>query len=142
SEFLQATGDDLRDVPARPIRLYFLHAWEQAVTPVEDRELVEQALGGPDTTMRIRRLRRVELFDDFGSATPQTCGEAFRLLLDRLEGEGGEYDWNSGELRSRGRLQLTFAGDGDDDPCTPDPPAQYLGTENETLRLMLTGPRS
>ena len=40
--------------------LVYLHGWHQAVTSVEDQEFRERALGGPDTTTRWRRTRRLE----------------------------------------------------------------------------------
>lgn len=121
------------------VRLYYLHAWEQVVTAAEDQELLEQSLAGPDTMVRVRRMRRVEISQLPNAALPPAnCDEAFSSFVAGFE--NGDYDYTNGELRSRGRLQLLFVEGSDDDPCTPDPPGQYLGTENQTLRVMLTDP--
>jgi len=39
--------------------LVYLEGWQQAVSDIEDSELLEAALGGPDTGVRIRNMRRV-----------------------------------------------------------------------------------
>ena len=62
--------------------LVYLRGWEQCVTAVEDSELRERALGGPDTSVRIRRMRRVEVLP----GVPTCCGEAFAVLKTKLEG--------------------------------------------------------
>jgi hypothetical protein len=137
SDFLQLK--DQLQVPFEEFRrqLYYLRAWEQCITSVEDDELLERALGGPDTTVRIRRMRRVEAAliseEDFGD-----CTGVFASQIQKLGGDNSEFDPTTGELRSKGRLQIAFQRAADDDPCTPDPPSQYLGTENQTIKIMLS----
>jgi hypothetical protein len=41
--------------------LIYLEAWLQPVSAVEDNELFEVALGGPDTSTRMRLMRRVQV---------------------------------------------------------------------------------
>ena len=121
---------------------YYLNAWEQSVTAVEDEELLERGLGGPDTSVRVHRMRRVEVLSDLG-ADITSSPLAFDELIRRLESANGSFDRNTGELRSTARLQLTFEQpleDGPCPPCDPTPGPQYTGSEDETLRIMLTGP--
>jgi hypothetical protein len=134
-DFLQMTGADFDKVTPT---LYYLEAWEQPVTAVEDEELQDRALGGPDTMVRVRRFRRVKLLALQNGVT--TCREAFNQLVDLLEQDGSIFNCNTSELESPGRLQLVFQSGSQNDLCTPDPPAQYLGTENQTLRIMQTDP--
>src|SRR5690606_37842531 len=54
--------------------------WEQTVSAVEDPELVEQALGGPDTSARLRRMHRVYVRED----SVDGCGAAFADLVAEL----------------------------------------------------------
>jgi hypothetical protein len=136
-DFLQITPDDLQQ--SSPT-LYYLEAWEQPVTAVEDEELQDRALGGPDTMVRTRRFRRVRLLGLQNGVT--TCREGFNQLVNLLQQDGSIFDCNTSELQSAGRLQLVFQAGSGNDPCTPDPPAQYLGTENQTLRIMLADPGS
>ncbi|MEE8523614.1 MAG: hypothetical protein V3T72_06750, partial [Thermoanaerobaculia bacterium] len=120
--------------------LVYLRGWEQCVTSVEDSEFLETALGGPDTTTRIRRMRRAEVLTD----VPDTCATAFAELQERLteapEGDPHVFDGSSCELLSKARLTVGF-GEGDpDDPCKPKAQQGYLGANNQTLRVMLTAP--
>jgi hypothetical protein len=41
--------------------LVYLRGWEHCVSAVEDREVLEYALGGPDTSVFRRRQRRIEV---------------------------------------------------------------------------------
>ncbi|HEY7371220.1 MAG TPA: DUF6519 domain-containing protein [Polyangia bacterium] len=134
-DFLQMSADDLDPGSSGQTALYYLEAWEQPVTAVEDEELLDRALGGPDTMVRMRRFRQVKLL---GVPEDTSCPQAFDQLIDSLEADGrATFDCNTSELASNGRLQLVFQAGSDGDPCTPDPPAQYLGTENQALRIML-----
>jgi hypothetical protein len=45
----------------------YLEVWQQPVTAVEDRELREIALGGPDTSVRMRTMRRVRVLPNMAS---------------------------------------------------------------------------
>jgi hypothetical protein len=156
--FLQMTADDLpgvvalpdpyhrlTDVQYPPFRyLYYLNGWEQAVTSAEDEEFLERGLGGPDTSVRIRRMRRVQVHE-ITDPTINTCSRAFQdLVSKKLEaGFNAELDPATGELRSRAKLRLEFQqpDTGEDcPPCNPDPGALYVGNENQALRIMLTDP--
>src|SRR5262249_41073067 len=108
------------------------------VTAVEDQEIREVMLGGPDTSVRVRRMRRVQVFTDL--AASEDCGQAFRELTDSLLDDNATFDPVSGELKSDGRLQLVLQhGDAPDrgGPCAPTF-RRYLGAENATLRILLT----
>jgi hypothetical protein len=137
-DFLQATDDDMVALQLGNRTLLYLDVWEQDVTAVEDDEILEGALGGPDTTVRVRRFRRVLPFLITDSA--DTCSDAFQEAITALETQNATFDCQTSELQSNGRLKLVFQEGSTGDPCTPDPPAQFLGTENETLRIMLTSP--
>jgi len=136
---------------AGPFRnLYYLHAWEQAVTEIEDEEVLEVALGGRDTSTRTRRMRQVAIFSDFEAT--DAADTAWRRLLAELQADGSTYDANSGELLSPGRLQLSFI----DDPevldqlavarqcrdCNPDPGTSFLAADNATIQIRLTSPNT
>jgi hypothetical protein len=113
--------------------LVYLQGWEQCVTMIEDSELRERALGGPDTSVRIRRMRRVEVLAD----VPGTCSAAFDALKQKLNAPmTPEY-----ELASKARLTVVpNPGDITDDPCKPAVPGGYLGADNQTIRVQLTAP--
>lgn len=139
------------EAPAPPVNLeadevrydlVYLRGWEQCVSAVEDSELLERALGGPDTSVRVRRMQRVEILPDVAD----TCAEAFDRLTQQLTaGEAGEplhsLDERTCELQSAARLSVTFDLDGlAEDPCRPAVSSGYLGADNQTMRIQLTTP--
>jgi hypothetical protein len=136
-DFLQATKDDLKGLVAEVHSFFYLEAWEQEISAIEDEEILEHALGGPDTTVRVRRFRRVCTVAGIRSGI--SCAEAFHEHMQLLESsQNSTFNCRTSELESNARLQLQFQSGSDNDPCTPDPPTQYLGTENQTIRIMLT----
>ena len=138
-DFLQAGISDLAGLLPGAHSLFYLEAWEQEVSAIEDEEILERALGGPDTTVRVRRFRRVRTVGGLRSGI--SCAKAFREQMEALEkDQNSTFDCQTSELVSKGRLQLVFQPGSDGDPCTPDPPTQYLGTENQAIRIMLTKP--
>ncbi len=50
----------------------YLEVWQQPVTAVEDDELREVALGGPDTSVRLRTMRRVRVLPNVGTESCST----------------------------------------------------------------------
>jgi hypothetical protein len=143
SDFLEM-GRDINDLPSTdeapvdPISLlFYLNGWEQCVSAIEDGEVLERALGGPDTSVRIRRMRRVQVFRSYSS----DCDEAFEELAQALEAQNATLDRETGELKSDGRLQLDFIGGDAEEtcaPCAPSPGGRYLGAENQAIRVMMT----
>ena len=155
---------DLGNLPARPsvadltnadgsfkVRhdLVYLRGWEQCVTAVEDSELRERALGGPDTSVRMRRMRGIEVLPnvDLDLTSGNFCAEAFARLRAQLTapregddtGEPHLFDDANCELRSKAKLTVTFGGAGiTEDPCKPAVTAGFLGAENQTIRVQLT----
>jgi hypothetical protein len=143
-DFLQMGAADIPPPPENaddPVRLlYLLNAWEQDVGVVEDREFREPALGGSETSVRVRRMRRVEV-----KSVPagRDCAEAFNEIMFAAGNGNTVFQTRTGELASTGRLQLIF------DPtvtgtscfdCNPTQAGPYLGADNQTLRVMLTDP--
>jgi hypothetical protein len=132
------------DLPAGGVRrdLVYLRGWEQCVTAVEDSELRERALGGPDTSVRVRRMRRVEVLTD----VPDGCAAAFSALTQRLSapvapdnGPSHTFDPLNSELKSKARITVVAnPADITEDPCKPAVPGGYLGADNQTIRVQLT----
>lgn len=143
ADWLQIDAD-LGNLPARPsladlanedgfrVRadLVYLRGWEQCVTAVEDSELRERALGGPDTSVRMRRMRRIEVLPDVLDTTipRDICADTFAKLKVQLAapregdntGESHFFDDANCELRSKATLTVTFGGQGiTDDPVSP-----------------------
>jgi hypothetical protein len=130
---VDATADNLPSLPTQErYDLVYLKGWEQCVTAIEDSELREQALGGPDTSVRVRRMRRVEVLTD----VPDSCAEAMAALEQRLS---ASIDKSSCELTSKVRLTVEFHPDEiPEDPCIPAVEQGYIGADNQAIRVQLT----
>ncbi|MFI0848328.1 DUF6519 domain-containing protein [Mesorhizobium sp. IMUNJ 23232] len=107
---------------------------EQPVSGSEDGEIVEAALGGPQPSARMRRMRRVRVL----TATPDNCPDAFDAVLASL---GGTFNRQSCELVSNRRLSVGFQPlNIPPDPCSPRNKSGYLGAENETIQVRVIAP--
>ncbi len=114
----------------------WLEVWQQPVTAVEDKELIEAALGGADTSARVRTMRRARVLRGVGDVD---CADAWTQLLASLAAEGTI----NGELELVPDARLTVAPDGTSgtaDLCTPPVNGGYLGAENQAIRVQITGP--
>ena len=138
------TAPTAADLAAGPrTDIVYLRGWEQSVTSIEDQEFRERALGGPDTTVRVRRMRRVQVL---ANATAANCGAARTALrtflaAPRTGDTGGphSFDATGTELLSKARLTVGFAATGTDaDPCKPRTVRGFLGAENQAIRVQLT----
>jgi hypothetical protein len=122
------TAADLAGGPRHD--LVWLEAWEQCVTATEDSEILERALGGPDTTARLRRMRRIHVTAN----TAADCAAAFAGL-------GVAVDPQTGAVLSPTRLTVGFDPAGvTEDPCKPATRAGFLGADNQTFRVQVTAP--
>jgi hypothetical protein len=121
-------------------QLTYLHGWQQSVTATEDQEIRERALGGIDTSVRVRRMARVQVRE----VASDDCAAAWEEVLAQIEAEqGGAFDDTGHELLSPARLRVTFVpGEALDPcaPCAPDDVGRYLGANNQTIRIMLAAP--
>jgi hypothetical protein len=128
------------DRPATPggqrFDLAYLETWQQPVSAIEDSELLEVALGGPDTSTRIRNLRRVRVLPGVANGD---CNDAWAALLTSLASQGTlnkEF-----ELVPDARLRVEPDGTtGTADLCSPPVPGGYLGAENQAIRVQIVGP--
>lgn len=78
--------------------------------------LLEHALGGPDTTTRVRRLRRVR-FAELPMEGELSCSAFPEVVGEVL---GGAFDPATHEVRSDVRLRLEpVDGEASADPCAP-----------------------
>jgi hypothetical protein len=115
--------------------LVYLQAWRQPVCAVEDRSLFEVALGGTDTTTRLRNMRRVNIFPNTDSAECAVSWKAFRedLKAKQLGTVNSAY-----ECIPNTKLSVSFTtGDPAEDLCTPSITGGYLGAENQAIRVQL-----
>ncbi len=115
--------------------LVYMEAWQQAISATEDSSLFEVALGGPDTTTRLRNMRRVKLASGIGFCQ---CIDAWEQLktnfaTNNLGKINADY-----ERIADNKLRVTFANNAlPEDLCTPNAAGGYLGAENQAIRVQL-----
>ncbi|WP_433796239.1 DUF6519 domain-containing protein [Actinoplanes sp. CA-252034] len=132
-DWLQQPAAERPDLAAERIDAVYLEVWEQPVTAVEDAELTEIALGGPDTSVRMRLMRRVRVLPGVGTENCATAWTAVRAALGTLSDDH--------ELLSTGLLTVGFepnAGSGGN-LCSPSAQDGYLGAENQAIRVEIGG---
>jgi hypothetical protein len=128
------------DMPAPPaglnrFDLVYLEAWQQALSAVEDSELFEVALGGPDTSARMRQMRRVRVAS--GTAVGD-CHQDWATLTAQWAAAGlGTFDPANAELVVDTKLKIGFEPGVSDDLCSPPVAGGYLGAENQAIRVQL-----
>ncbi|HVR47476.1 MAG TPA: DUF6519 domain-containing protein [Candidatus Binatia bacterium] len=115
--------------------LAYVEAWEQPVTAVEDSEIYERALGGPDTSTRLRMMRRVHLFADGGAS--QTCHDAWGALSKSWFNAGLGTIGPGGERKVDTTLTVGFTGGVSGDLCNPPVAGGYLGADNQAIRVQI-----
>jgi hypothetical protein len=102
----------------------FIEAWQQSVTSVEDEELIEKALGGVDTSTRIRTCHRIRI--------KQVEKNAGCNIIDEIKNE-----WKQ---KHSGQLTVDFTEETNDNGlCSAGAGGRYLGAENQAIRVQITG---
>jgi len=119
--------------------LIYLHLIEQEVSAVEDSDLKDVALGGPDTAQRTRILRRIERL-----AVPSLdCGEALKQAIQQWNAAGLDLLPKSLRLIPQAMLKVGFDPTGTaPDPCDPTVQGGFLGALNQLIRIQISGSTS
>jgi hypothetical protein len=113
----------------------WLDVWQQPVSAVEDKELFEAALGGADTSARIRTMRRARVLSNVGDVD---CAAAWTQLLTSLKPQGTI----NGDFELVPDSSLKVEPDGTkttEDLCSPPVNGGYLGAENQAIRVQIVG---
>lgn len=98
--------------------LAYLDVWEAEISALDDPEIREIALGGPDTARRMKTMWQVRLLPgDF------TCAQGPDALANAKPKSTGKLAAHTAPLQ------------GDTDPCHLPPTAGYLGMENQLYRV-------
>ncbi|HTJ46389.1 MAG TPA: DUF6519 domain-containing protein [Kofleriaceae bacterium] len=128
----QTSADRAGPVPDRT-DLVYVEAWQQPVTAIEDGELFEVALGGPDTSTRLRTMWRVQL----AQAKGPDCPSAWKTQVASWAAQGlGTVD-ETGERVTDAMMSVDYFQGQAGDLCTPAITGGYLGAENQTIRVQL-----
>jgi hypothetical protein len=112
----------------------FLRVFEQEVSAVEDPDLLDVSLGGPDTSQRIRlmvQLHRIPL-----SATDPAT--ALAAATGAFAGQGLRLDTTTMELFQHIQLKVGLPATAvSSSPCDPIDQGGYLGPDNQLIRIQI-----
>jgi hypothetical protein len=124
------------EIPDQPHELVYLLAREQEVSAVEDRALRDVALGGPDTSQRLRILQRV-IRHPTGAATWEV---AWGDVIDQhWIPDGFRPDRDTRRLEPEALLQVK--GDPANGGEKPVDQGTYLGPDNQLIRVQIARER-
>lgn len=118
--------------PSKPVsEVISLRLFEQEVGAVEDPDLLDVALGGPDTTQRVRLMRRVE------RSAGDKCTDAAKDWKEK----GFSLDPETMRLHPEAALKVTFpTPPSTANPCDPVASGGYLGAVNQLIRVESRNP--
>jgi hypothetical protein len=129
---------DLSTLPNSPPvdEFVYLSLREQEVSAVEDPELKDVALGGPDTAQRTRLLQRIVRVACNGT----DCGTGLSAAETHWQSEGLYFDPDDMRLRSWSTLEVGFSDQAQaPNPCQPQAQGGYLGPDNQLIRVQISG---
>jgi hypothetical protein len=123
-----ATQTDYPSPPPFPTSgtvIVYLDVWERTITALQDPDLLEVALGGPDTTTRTKTVWQVKLVDVSSVETNVTCSTSASALAP----------WEHVIQRSAAQLTTGLGQSGSSGPCALNPNTGYTGMENQLYRV-------
>jgi hypothetical protein len=114
----------------------YLYLREQEVSAVEDQDLKDIALGGPDTAQRTRLLQRFVRV----SCDAATCASGLSAAQTQWQDEGLQFDSSTMRLQSSAGLQVSFSSPGQNQgPCQPQAQGGYVDYDNQLIRVQISG---
>lgn len=115
----------------------YLHLLELEVSATEDPDLLDVALGGIDTTQRLRLLRRVRR----QSVEATGCIGAWASLVTSALAEGLVFDADNMQFLPQVKLKAGFTQTSTStDPCDPIATGGFLGPDNQVIRVQIAPP--
>lgn len=103
--------------------LIYLDVWERHITAIEDPDIREVALGGPDTTTRVKTIFQLKIVPDVEA---KNCKQNI---------EGWPPEAGKGRLTTRAEADAAS-----DQPCIIEPGGGYRGLDNRLYRVEIHTP--
>jgi hypothetical protein len=133
-DWLEQTAADRQTPNDGRVDLVYLEAWQQPVTAIEDAELFEPALGGPDSSTRLRTMWRVRVRPEVAG---DDCPETFQTLIAQWTAQNLGVVDSTHERVVDATLKVEYKPGQKGDLCSPAIASGYLGAENQTIRVQL-----
>ena len=102
--------------------LAYIRVWRQEVTALDDPRIREVALGGPDTSIRLKTVWQVRLLKVTPPGSPPSCSDAFP-------------EWVTETAAGTGLLNVRAAAVDKTKPCSIPPQSGFRGLENQLYRV-------
>jgi hypothetical protein len=116
----------------------YLFLREQEVSAVEDSDLKDIALGGPDTAQRTRLVQHVVRLETTGT----DCPSALTAAQTTWATQGFALN-DDCSVASFARLQVGFVPPSTmPTPCDPTAQSGYLGADNQLIRVQVSDPKA
>jgi hypothetical protein len=113
----------------------YLYLREQEVSAVEDPDLADVALGGPDTAARTRLLQHIVRVGCEGT----DCATGLNAAEAQWASQGLYFNSSTMQLQSQGTLLVSFSNQGQSTPCQPEAQGGYLDPDNQLIRVQIAG---
>ncbi|HSZ60716.1 MAG TPA: DUF6519 domain-containing protein [Terriglobales bacterium] len=114
----------------------YLYLREQEVSAVEDQDLKDIALGGPDTAQRTRLLQRFVRVACGGS----DCASGLTAAETQWATLGLTFDSDTMRLKSSSTLEVSFLNPAQNQtPCQPQASGGYVDPDNQLIRVQIAG---
>jgi hypothetical protein len=129
----------LHSLPGSPFaanEFVYLYLREQEVSAVEDQDLKDVALGGPDTAQRTRLLQRFVRLPCDGT----TCAAGLIAAEAQWAQQGLTFEPHTMRLKSSSTLLVGFvAAQQSQTPCQPQAQGGYVDPDNQLIRVQIAG---
>ena len=113
----------------------YLFLREQEVSAVEDSDLKDIALGGPDTAQRTRLIQHIVRHKTAGTDCPTSLKD---VQANWWNPNGYQLNPNDMRVESFGRLEVGFVNTATSSPCDPVAQGGYLGADNQLIRVQIS----
>ena len=113
----------------------YLYLREQEVSAVEDFDLKDVALGGPDTAQRTRLLQRFVRIASQGT----DCVSGLAAAQAKWQSEGLFFDPATMRLYPWSTLEVGLSNQTQTTPCQPQGQGGYLDPDNQFIRVQISG---
>jgi hypothetical protein len=135
-DWLEIFGSTTLNAPtASRSDLVYVETYLVPASSVEDSETFEVALGGFDTSTRMKQSQRVHVLPGF---TGTDCQDGWKALAASFKTEKRGALNSENELLPDTQLKIQFANNGTStDLCSPPVAGGYLGAENQAIRVQI-----
>ena len=118
---------------ATPLVVY-LDVWERHISSLEDEDIREVALGGPDTAARAKVVWQVRIKNDF---TEDQKRDVEKVNCKNLDTREGQREFKKAlQSEDRGLLRArAYVPEESGDVCIVSPESRYRGAENQLYRV-------